>query len=135
MMFNKRYNVIPFYAEAENYAAFAGKQISTGVKEIVDIPSYEIQTPESRLVNALSIINDHGGKITKKNLAKIADKKQIISITSAENNYDQVLFTSLDKNIIQPLESKWGFVKIIKVGRSRWVHLTDKGVNASKFLL
>lgn len=135
MMFNGRRNVVPFYAEAENYAGFEGKQISTGIKEIVNIPAYEIQTPESRLIEALRIVRENGGRITKKELAEAADEQKLISVRSPEGNYSQVRFTSLDKNIIQPLESKWGFVKVTKVGRNRWVSLTDEGMNASEFLL
>ncbi len=135
MMFNPGHNVTPFYTEAQNYAAFEGRQISTGIKEIVSIPSYEIQTPEPRLVSTLGIISESGGKITKKDLAQAVDDRGIIKISSPKGNYSQVRFASLDKNIIQPLESRWGFVKVKKVGRNRWVHLTAEGRNAAEFLL
>ena len=44
-------------------------------------------------------------------------------------------FASLDKNIIQPLEEQWKFIHIEKIGRNRWITLTQEGKNAIEFLL
>jgi hypothetical protein len=43
-------------------------------------------------------------------------------------------FTSLDKNIVQPLEKTWGFVDEEKIGKNRFVFFTDDGKLASEFL-
>lgn len=126
--------VKPFYAEAQNYAGFEGEPASTGIKEIVQIPSYEIRVPEERLVRTLGVIAERGGKATKKELAEAADRLGIISVGSAGGNYSQVRFAALDKGIIRPLES-WGFVEVKKVGRNRWVSLTEEGRNAAEILL
>ena len=40
-----------------------------------------------------------------------------------------------DKNIIAPLENEWGYIRTEKVGRNRWIHLTDEGRWASEFLI
>ena len=133
MMFNKNNNVIPFYVEAKEYLGFKGQQISEGIKEPFELPSYEIKIPEKKLIDALSLIREKG-KITKKEMAELADKEQLITINAEKENYSQARFTSLDKNIIEPLE-QWKFIEVEKIGRNRWIKITEEGINASKFLI
>jgi len=102
MMFNDDKNVNPFYVEAKDYLGFSGKPISKGIKDIEFIPTYEIQKPEERHIQALKIVADSGGKISKKEMAKIAVKQKLI-VVNAENQ-SQATFASLDKNIISVLE-------------------------------
>lgn len=133
MMFNDDDNVKPFYVEAKEYLGFSGKSLSKGIKEIEQIPTYEIQKPSEKLISALKIIVDNDGKISKKEMAKIAVSQKLI-IVNAENE-SQATFASLDKNIISPLENEWGFVKVNKIGRTRWIEITDDGKHASEFLI
>jgi len=134
MMFNDTQRIKPFYAEAESYPGFEGKQMSYGVKNLMEIPTYEIKTPRQELVQALKIIKDHKGRIRKKDMAELAEKNNLITINAREENYNQARFASLDKNIIQPLEEQWKFVETEKVGRTRWVKITQEGINATEFL-
>jgi len=62
---------------------------------------------------------------------------QISPKTYADNaeNESQATFASLDQNIISPLEKKWGFIEVEKIGRTRWIKITDEGINASEFLI
>jgi len=133
MMFNDDDNVNPFYVEAKEYLGFSGKAISKGIKEIESIPTYEIQTPEDRHIQALKIVVDNDGKISKKEMAKIAIEQKLI-IVNAENE-SQATYASLDKNIISVLENRWGFVKVNKIGRTRWIEITEEGKHASEFLV
>ena len=136
MMFNDDSNVHPFYVEAKNYPGFdAKKPLSTGIKEIQNVPPYSIKIPDLKLINALRIIKDNGGKITKKKMAELAEKNNLISVNPKDEEHrSMVRFTSLDKNIIQPLE-EWRFIEIEKIGRNRWITVTQEGQNASEFLL
>ena len=133
MMFNDDNNVHPFYVEAKDYVGFSGKPISTGIKEIQDVPTYEIKRPEQKHIDALEIINDKGGRISKKEMANIAKEKKLI-IVNAENE-NQATFASLDKNIINALENQWKFVNVEKIGRTRWINITNEGKNAAEFLI
>ncbi len=133
MMFNDNKNVNPFYVEAKEYLGFSGKPISKGIENIEYIPTYEIQKPEQRHINALKIIKDNGGKISKKEMARIAKEQKLI-IVNAENE-SQATFASLDQNIISPLENQWGFIKVEKIGRTRWITITEDGIHASEFLI
>jgi hypothetical protein len=133
MMFNDNENVNPFYVEAKEYLGFSGKAMSKGIKNIEYIPTYEIQKPDDKHIQALKIVVDSGGRISKKEMAKIAVEKKLI-IINAENE-SQATFASLDKNIISVLENRWGFVKVNKVGRTRWIEITEEGKHASEFLI
>ena len=135
MMFNDDDSIHPFYVEAAIYPGFDEKQpLSTGIKDIVNVPPYSIKTPDQKLIDALKIIKDNSGKLTKKEMAKLAEENNIITINAKEKNHSMARFASLDKNIIQPLE-EWGFVEVNKVGRNRWISITEEGNNAAEFLL
>ncbi len=102
-------------------------------QEIQAVPSYEIQKPEPKLIQALKIIKNNKGKLSKKEMARICLENKLITI-NAENE-SQATFASLDQNIISPLEKRWGFIEVEKIGRTRWIKITEEGVNASEFLI
>ena len=129
-------NLPPFYAEPESYAAFEGKQQSFGIKDTIALPTYEIQTPQPKLLAALKIISDQPKqKITKKDMAQIAEEQNIITINAEQENHSQARFASLDKNIISPLEKEWKFIEVEKIGRNRWIKITQEGKDAAEFLI
>jgi len=134
MIFNDRKNIQPFYAEAREYTGFHGNQQSLGVKELFPLPTYEIQTPKPELIFALKIIKENGGKITKKQLAELAEKNNLITVNARKENQSQARLTSLAANIIEPLEEEWKFIEDEKIGRNHWVKITQEGINATEFL-
>ena len=135
MMFNDNSNVHPFYVEAANYPGFDEKlPLSTGIKDIVNVPPYSIKTPDQKLVDALKIITEHNGRLTKKEMANLAEESELITINAKEKNHSMARFASLDKNIIQPLE-EWNFIETEKIGRNRWIKITQEGSNAAEFLI
>jgi len=93
----------------------------------------EIKKPEQRHIDALRIINENGGRISKKEMAKLAVDNKLI-VVNAENE-SQATFASLDKGIINALENQWKFVKVEKIGRTRWINITEDGKNAAEFLI
>jgi len=135
MMFNEKQNLIPFYAEAKEYPGFEGKQMSYGIKSVTQVPIYEIKVPDEKHLQALKIIKENGGKLTKKLMAELAEEQGIIQINADKDNYNQVRFASLDKNIIQPLLERWKFIKVEKIGRTRWIKINEDGKNAVEFLI
>jgi len=132
-MFNDNSNVSPYYVEAKEYLGFSGEPISKGIKEIQGVPTYQIKKPEGKLIQALKIIKENDGQLSKKEMAKFAVENNLITV-NAENE-SQATFASLDQNIISPLEKRWRFIKVEKVGRTRWIKITEEGINASKFLI
>jgi hypothetical protein len=134
MMFQGKTKLTPYYAEPESYASVKGEQLSTGLKTIVKLPAYEIHTPKPASVQALKIIKEHGGKITKKEMARLADEKKLIVVNAKEENFQQARFASLDKNIIQPLLNEWKFIEVERIGRTHWIKMTPEGNGAVEFL-
>ena len=134
MIFDDRTNIHPYYAEPKSYHSYKGSEQQTvGVKEIHKLPTYQIRTPATKLLNALEIIRK-AGRITKKELAEIADANGLINIGARQENMDQARYASLDKNIIHPLEHDWNFINVEKLGRNRYITLTEDGEHASEFL-
>ena len=129
-------NLKPFYSLPERYAAFEGKQQSFGVKDTIPLPLYAIHTPHPKLLAALKIVSDQAGqRITKKAMAQIAEEQKIITVNAEDENHSQARFASLDKNIIAPLEKEWKFIEVEKIGRNRWIKITQEGKDAAEFLL
>ena len=136
MLFDDRDKIHPFYAQAEKYPEYEGtKQQTYGVAEIHPLPTYRIGTPKRELLEAMKIIKDAGGRIQKKKMAEEAEKSKIITVNAKKQNFTQARFASLDKNIVQPLVDTWGFVEVEKIGRNRWLKLTDDGKHAAEFLI
>jgi len=136
MMFNNNKNIHPFYVEAKTYRGVDTKQpISSGIKDIKDVPPYSIKIPDERLIQALDIIKNKNGKLTKKEMAKISEENNIITVNAQEKNHSMARFASLDKNIIHPLEEQWKFIQVEKIGRNRWITFTQEGKNAIEFLI
>lgn len=146
MMFNEAGNVRPYYAEPMEYHQQDGP-LSTGVRRVIEMPRYDLQVPSVMLVRALQLIRRHE-RIRKKDLLgslleariitvadnpKTAPEPDTLMVNSLETNRLVAGLARMDQNIIRPL-SEWGFVKISKVGRNRWVSLTEEGKNAAKFL-
>ena len=83
----------------------------------------------------MKIIKYAGGRIQKKKMAEEAEKREIITVNAQQQNFTQARFASLDKNIVQPLVDVWGFVKVEKIGRNRWLKMTEDGDHAAEFLI
>ena len=133
MIFDDRKNIRPFYAEPEKYPAFKSNEQQTyGVKNVQPLPAYQMKTPKKELLEILTIIKN-AGRIKKSELADMAIKRKIITINSTQN-FKMARFTSLDKNVIRPLKDQWNFVDEEKIGRNRYIFLTDDGKLASQFL-
>jgi len=136
MLFDDREKIHPFYAQAEQYPEYEGDTQQTyGVAEIHPLPTYRIGTPKRELLEAMKIIKEAGGRIQKKKMAEEAEKRKIITVNALKQNFTQARFASLDKNIVQPLVETWSFVEVEKIGRNRWLKMTEDGEHASEFLL
>jgi len=136
MLFDDREKIHPFYAQAEKYPEYEGSlQLTYGVAEIHSLPTYRIGTPKQELLEAMKIIKDAGGRIQKKKMAEEAEHRKIITVNAKKQNFTQARFASLDKNIVQPLVDTWGFVEVEKIGRNRWLKMTEDGDHAAEFLI
>jgi hypothetical protein len=134
MMFKDDANIKPYYAVPERYETIPREQETVGLKQIVTLPEYKIETPPDNLIKCLEIIHGRAGNmITKKELRDEALARNLIHLESLENK-EQSAYMALKNNLLDPLLSKWEFIQIEKVGRRHNILLTEEGVNALRFL-
>lgn len=149
MMFNESGNVHPYYAEPLEYHQ-QDRPLSTGVRRIIEMPRYEVPVPSGILVRALHLIRRQA-RIKKKDLLEVLEQEGIIvvagdrggpeegssseriMVNAQQENRTIAGLARMEQNIIRPLV-EWKFVRIEKIGRNRWVSLTEEGRNAAKFL-
>lgn len=134
MMFKDEVNIRPYYAVPERYETIPREQETVGLKQIVTLPGYKVETPPVNLIKCLEII--HGRKdhmITKKELRDQALIQNLIRIERTENK-EQSAYMALKNNLLDPLSSKWNFINVEKVGRRHNITLTEEGMNALSFL-
>ena len=58
----KKNNLIPYYAQPKDYFEYDGEQMSTGLDKIIDMPQYDIKTPEEKFIRTLRIIKENKEK-------------------------------------------------------------------------
>lgn len=134
MMFGDRSHVRPYYVVPDSYATIPKEQETKGLKTIKTLPEYRIETPNTNLIKCLEIIADSPGqRLSKKDLKDKALGESLIIVEKTDNK-DQSAYMSLNKNLLHPLESKWGFINIEKIGNKHIVSLTDEGRHALTFL-
>ena len=134
MMFKDEVNIKPYYAEPEKYATTPKEQETIGLNRIITLPEYKIEIPPKNLIDCLVLISQRkNNTITQKELKDQALEKNLIHIEKTKNR-DQSAYMSLSKNLLDPLQLKWKFIKIQKVGRHHNISLTEEGLNALRFL-
>ncbi len=137
MMFKDSVAMIkPYYVVPEKYSTPPKEQETQGVKKIIDLPEYKIETPADNLIRCMETIDEYDGKITKKELKDRALKDGLIHLVKKSGGKEpsaQAPFMSLNKNFIEPL-LKWKFIQVKKDGSRHLVYLTKEGSDALKFL-
>lgn len=137
MMFKDSVAMIkPYYVVPLKYSTPPKEQETQGVKEVIDLPEYKVETPTDNLIRCMEIIDKRGGKISKRELKDLALNDGLIHIIKKKDGKEpsaQAPFMSLNKNFIEPL-LEWQFIQVKKDGSRHLVYLTKEGTNALKFL-
>jgi len=134
MMFKDEVNIKPYYAIPERYETIPKEQETVGLKKIITLPEYKIETPPDNLIKCLQIIHGRvGNRINKKELRDEALTQNLIHVERPENR-EQSAYMALKNNLLDPLVSKWEFIQIEKIGRRHNISLTEEGLNALTFL-
>lgn len=133
MMFKDEVDILPYYAVPEKYVNIPREQETAGLKKVLKLPEYKIETPPNHLIHCLKIIHERSDKrIANKDLRDQALARDLIHV-ERDKNYDQSAYMALKTNLIEPL-LKWKFVRVEKIGRRHNLVLTEDGLNALKFL-
>jgi hypothetical protein len=104
--------------------------VSTGSKIIADLPVYKISQPGRELLRVISVVSEHGGVLSKKELIGILQAGDHPLIPSYAADASKSAPHSRLRAIIEPLESEWGFVEVKAKGRRSEVTLTEQGKSA-----
>lgn len=133
MMFKDEVDILPYYAVPEKYVNIPREQETAGLKKVLKLPEYKIETPPNHLIHCLKIIHERSdNRIANKDLRDQALAQDLIHV-ERDKNYDQSAYMALKTNLIEPL-LKWKFVRVEKIGRRHDLVLTEDGLNALKFL-
>jgi hypothetical protein len=133
MIFKDRIDITPYYAVPEKYTTIPREQETIGVKKILKLPEYKIQTPPDNLIKCLEIIYQWKNyRISNKDLRDQALEKNLIHVERHEH-WEQSAYMALKTNLLEPL-LKWQYIKVEKIGRRHDIILTPEGLNVLKFL-
>jgi len=133
MIFKDRVDITPYYAVPEKYTTIPREQETVGVKKIVKLPEYKIQTPPANLIKCLEIIYRWKNyRISNKDLRDQALERKLIHVERREHR-EQSAYMALKTNLLEPL-LKWQYIKVEKIGRRHYILLTSEGLNVLKFL-
>jgi len=133
MMFKDEVDILPYYAVPEKYVNIPREQETAGLKKVLKLPEYKIETPPNHLIHCLKIIHERSdNRIANKDLRDQALARDLIHV-ERDKNYDQSAYMALKTNLIEPL-LKWKFVRVEKIGRRHDLVLTEDGLNVLKFL-
>jgi hypothetical protein len=133
MMFKDEVDILPYYAVPEKYVNIPREQETAGLKKVLKLPEYKIETPPNHLIHCLKIIHERSdNRIANKDLRDQALARDLIHV-ERDKNSDQSGYMALKTNLIEPL-LKWKFVRVEKIGRRHDLVLTEDGLNALKFL-
>ncbi len=121
---------VPYYVTPDEYNLPEGQRVlSTGVKEVVKLPTLGVMEPTKHEVLVLSALDAKGGGVDRENdLFDILGKKKFFSKKKEgedKRSYDARRRAKLNRTI-KGLEDK-GFVITFKRGRSHAVDLTESG--------
>lgn len=146
MMMKGAQTVDAYYVVPEKYEpSSGGKQMSSGCRDIVLMPSYPVEKPKPHLIEFLRLLKENNKPVSKKRLVEKAVQKGLLttdakdtshqrkSTSDKEDKNDNSLYMKLNARYLDPLE-KMGLVEVVKEGGSRKVHLTDDGSNMLTFL-
>jgi hypothetical protein len=134
MLFKKEYEPKPYYVEPTSRDKPPKEQLTSGISEIIPLRNYEIKKPNDELVKALKIIKENGGKLSKKNMMKLAADEGILELAKGKNgNIMKSDYLRLDTRIIKPLK-EWHYINSKRVGKEFRITITPEGEDVLKFL-
>ena len=122
-------NIHVYECDGQTDDKSTNESASSGIREISIIPVPSLSFEQ---IQALKLIVKNQ-KMKKTNLANELTKTSILKTNPGLGNERQVNVTSMNQNIINPLQNS-GLIKTSKVGRSQIVEATEQGINTAIFL-
>lgn len=106
------------------------------VESVFELPTYPIERPSNRHLAFMAFIEEHTQEgtqgrytgVSKKDLIEFALDGEFPFIVQSDTTTDKGYYRLLDRHILDPLVGR-GYVGIEKVGRQKFVTLSEEGEN------
>lgn len=119
------WNGSPYYAKLDYAVSHPEEVIGTDY-----LPVYEINRPSEDMLKVMSVIQDRGGRLSKKELIATLQSGEYQLIPSYGQDASKSAPHSKLRALLDPLEDPWKFVDVKAKGRHSEVSLTDQGKSA-----
>jgi len=117
----------PYYVRAQRYAAETDGDVAEGIREITELPTYPMQSPEPQHVSIMEYLDREGGA-RKRDLIDFGKEVGLPFIADRDAANRKSEYRLLDSHVLGPLSDN-GYVTLETVGRSTRVSLTESGRN------
>ncbi|MFQ6071600.1 MAG: DUF6293 family protein, partial [Methanosarcinales archaeon] len=131
------YDATPYYVVPEEYKIHGedfyenGKTLglSSGMKDIIDIPKYTITPPPKEFIQVLKILQN--GSMKQKDIIKELNNSGVMQKVYDAKNKNKILkkaYMEFRRNYLQPLLDK-GLIKKEGQSRKQKITITEEGLN------
>jgi hypothetical protein len=117
----------PYYVRAERYAAETDGDVAEGIREITELPTYPMESPEPQHVAVMDYLDREDGA-RKRDLIDFGREAGLPFIADREAANRKSEYRLLDSHVLDPLAEN-GYVALESVGRSTRVSLTAGGAD------
>ena len=122
------WNCQPYYAKPDYSDRRVSREIAVEeIKEIVSMPIYKMNSPKTEHLQILQILQQHDGKIKKRNLIEELKNQNTIKSVDLQELSKPAEYGQL-KTILDPM-IKLEYVDVKVIGRNNIVSITPQGEN------
>ncbi|MCU4800856.1 DUF6293 family protein [Halobacteria archaeon HArc-gm2] len=126
----------PYYVRAERYAAETDGETAEGIRDVTELPTYPMESPDPQHVAVMDYVADEGGT-RKRDLITFGRDAGLPFLADHDAANRKSEYRLLDSHVLDPLREN-DYVTVRERGRSKLVELTDAGENtlrAFRYLL
>ena len=117
----------PYYVRAERYAAESDGDTAEGIREVTELPTYPMESPEPQHVAVMDYVAREDGA-RKRDLITFGEEAALPFIADRDAANRKSEYRLLDSHVLDPLREN-GYVTVRERGRSKLVELTENGRN------
>ena len=126
----------PYYVRAQRYAAETDGDVAEGIREMTELPTYPMDSPDPQQVAVLAHLETEG-EVSKRDLIRYGEREGLPFISEYAADTRKGKYRRLDSHVVGPLEER-GYIALEEVGRTKRVSLTERGADtlrAFRYLL
>ena len=117
----------PYYVRAERYAAESDGDTAEGIREVTELPTYPMESPDPQHVAVMDYLSREDGA-RKRDLITFSKEAKLPFIADRDAANRKSEYRLLDSHVLDPLREN-GYVTVRERGRSKLVELTEAGEN------